>query len=195
MPGQNMHLFRPEALRRYMGRNEQAVLLKLVPPKKVALLWLLLCLLLACVLAAWLTRVPVYTPGAATLIGPGEESVGRDGSTVELLLLAEPDDLGRLAEGQRVFVWRGASNRVIEARIERVEPRTYGPEEVRARFGLEGAAARRVRAPMTVALARAEKSPGGLSALESDGFLEASIEVGTRPVVAYIPLVRRLFKG
>jgi len=61
-------IFRADALRRHMGRNDKSVFPKLVRPRTFASLWVLLGLLVASGLLLWHAVIPFYTPAIALVV-------------------------------------------------------------------------------------------------------------------------------
>jgi hypothetical protein len=185
-------MFRPEALRRYLGRNDQSILLKLTSPKKFAILWILLGLLIICLSLAWVTRIPAFANGVVTVINAGQgQQAGASG--VELLVLTAPENLGQLRVGQKVFFKVGESTQIAEARISRVEPRVVGRQEVADRFALDADTAKKVRYTSAVAFATVDTVPDDVSnASDPTRFYLARIETGTQAVIDLIPGIAQL---
>lgn len=192
MQGSNTRMFRSEALRRYLGRNDQAILLKLTSPKKFAILWLVLGLLIICLLLAWLTKIPTYAAGIVTMVNTVQEQPA-GGSEVELLVLTAPETLGQLRAGQKVFFTLGASTRVAEARVIRVEPRVFSRQEVSDRFALGSDVPMDFRNLSVVALASMETVPAGLPRSgDFSRYYKAQIETGSRPIIDLVPGIAKL---
>jgi hypothetical protein len=188
-------MFRPEALRRYLGRNDQTILLKLTSPKKFAVLWLLLGLLIMCLLLAWVTRIPAYAGGVVTVVNAAQGQQGQQAGApgFELLVLSAPENLGQLRVGQKVFFKLGESTQVAEARVSRVEPRVVGRQEVADRFALDSDTTRKVRYTSAVAFASMENVPADVAAASDPSrFYEARIETGSRAIIDLIPGIAKL---
>jgi hypothetical protein len=63
----NRPIFRDEALRRYIERQEQTTLPRFGSPRIFACLWALLALLLGSSVLPWFGEVPVYASGSAVV--------------------------------------------------------------------------------------------------------------------------------
>jgi hypothetical protein len=192
-------IFRADALRRYAQGQQQAVLPRFIAPRTFALLWVLMALLLAGMVAAWVAQVPIFASGVATVNGPDEQS-GRAGEAVSVVAYLPPDSLPRLRTGQRMFVEAGGAGQRIEVRVTEVAPELQSPDAARALFapgsgdGRKASAPAVLNGPTAVALGRLEGTPQGLSAsLYVGSACRVQVEVGSRKVITYLPLVGRLF--
>jgi hypothetical protein len=183
-------IYRAAAVRRYAQGREQSVLPRFASPPTLICLWILLGLLLASCLVAWLARVPVYATGNAVVMdSTGAGQTGPGGVMVAAFLPAA--DLPALRAGQDMIVRLDERGEAARMPIVAVEPEISSPSAVLQRFGLQPGAA--VSQPTAVALAILGPRPGGLPvSVYIGGIYPARVEVGSRRVVSLIPLLGRL---
>lgn len=188
-------VFRAKALHEYVKRSEQSVLPKLISPRTFTFVWILFAIMVAGGMAAWLTQVPVYVTGMVVVV-KGDGAHGAVEDQVAMLLLLPPETLSRLKTGQKVTFGRGGANTRLSSSIVTVEPDVLSPQAVQDRFALAGGATSQIRGPVAAAFVRWQQPAAGLTPLAHIGsFYEASVEVGSRPVISLLPVFGRFFSG
>src|SRR5262249_62045909 len=91
MQGHKRLIFRSESWRRYLARQEATVFPRLVTPRGLAALWLLLALVMATGLTILSKEAPVYSHGSAVAVTRG--GIGNGESLFAVLLSgAQPRD-------------------------------------------------------------------------------------------------------
>jgi hypothetical protein len=181
-------VFRPEALRRYGGEYDRAVLPRLVSPRTFLALWALLGLLLAAGGGAWAARVPQYASGTAVIVPP--ERGGPDGGALTAVAFLPPEHLARLRPGQTAFLDLEGPGQRAARPIVAVAPEILGPDAARQRFGADVASF--VTRPAAVATVDPAPLPGGSAGAYPGSVYQAEVQVGSRRLLA---LVGRLFGG
>lgn len=188
-------IFRPEAYRRYIHSREQAVLPRFVSPPTFLFLWMLLGLLAAGGLVAWLAEVPVYAAGPAAVVD-GKRLNAASADAAMLVAFLPPGELPGLRAGQRLFVHPDAGGERTSSSILAVEPGITSPEAAAERFGLAPGAAAALTQPAAVAIARFEPAPGGLPAAAYLGSVyQVEVEVGSRRLISLLPVVGGFFEA
>lgn len=194
-------IFRVEALRRYAQGEDKAVPLQFTSPRIIRFLWGLIGLLLVGGLLLWLMRVPVYTSGVAVPISTGypssaSPSVSHWNPNNEPLVAVflPSNSISQLHVGQRVF-WRFSKTDLRVSRfVLEVSLEVNSPYELQQKFGLRGKAASAISEPAVVAFAKLQPVPNALPAPAYLGTVyPAEVEVGTRRVISFLPLVGRFF--
>ena len=98
-----------------------------------------------------------------------------------------------------MFVEAGRTGARIEVRVTEVATELQSPEAARALFAAGGdgrkvSATAVLNGPAAVALGKLEGTPHGLPAsLYAGSACRVKVEVGSRKVITYLPLVGRLF--
>jgi hypothetical protein len=204
-------IFREDAVRHYLQGRDAAVLPRFVSPPTFRCLWAMLGLLVASGVVAWLTPVPVFTSGPAIVVA---------GRSLQVVAFLPAEQLSRLRVGQHLLLTGESADRPIRAPIVAVAPAICSPESARKAFGLTMGAALAIRQPSAVAIARwagAGADPGvdrstsarprgrrtdidpirkELPASAHAGALyRADVQVGTRRLISFLPLVARFYGG
>lgn len=179
-------LYRPEAVQRYLMGAQKGVLPRLVAPRILIFLWLLLGLVLAGAAAAWLAEVPVYSSGQAVVV-PATEGGARGASSFLVVAFLSSEDLPKLRSGQTAFVeFVGRGERLANP-ITVVLPQISSAAEARQRFALDAGAESAVVRPSAVAIARLARWPTGTDpASYVGGVYPVEIEVGSRRLLSLL---------
>ena len=186
-------VFRARALQSYLKRTDRSVLPKLVSPRTFTIAWVLFAILIAAGATAWFTSVPVYANGTVVVVK--RDGFSRDADkAASMVLLMPPETLANLKSGQEVLLWRHA-NASLHSLIVAVEPATLSPQSAQERFSLSAGAASQIKGPVAVAFVSwrtlgADPSP--LSYIGS--FYDASVQVGSRPVISLLPVLGKFFR-
>lgn len=190
MNGKLGSIFRPKAVEYYLASREKTVLPRFVSPRNLALCWVLLAGLLAAGLGgAYFVQVPVYVSGSATLTRESDRGAAAAVAVVSLPT-GQPSEL---RVGQELRLGSGATDRRVKGSIVAVEPKGLDAGEARKRFGLKGDVATAFTRPGGVAIAEIERGPRSLpGSAFAGGVYPAEIEVGSRRVVSFLPLIDRV---
>ena len=179
-------IFRARALQSHMAGKEETILPKMVRPKVFIFLWILVGLLMAASLLAWLTKVPIYHAGTAVVTTSGKDEVA-------LLVMVAPNDLPYLQINQPVRV--DVAGSTLSYPIMSVEPEIMSPSAVQQQFSLPVGTVGIVTQPIAVAIARFEPLPGNLPPSAYTGSTYSiTIETGSRRVLSLIPLLGQFFQ-
>lgn len=183
MASPKQSIFREHALKRYLQRQNQGIILRLVSPPIFIFLWILLLLLLAAGLLAWRTHVPVFAGGQGLLVKP--QLVGLQGKSAVAVLFVQPGQQTGLRVGQPVTLSVGSASTQLDGQITHITTRTISPDEARRRFNLQGALAQLVTAPsLTVIITlMSEVNPD----LYTGSLCSVSVQIGTRSVLSLVP--------
>lgn len=186
-------IYRTEAVRQYVKKNERVALPKLVSPKTIYILWVIAGVLISAGAFGLLAKVPVYASAIAVV-------VGKDGSSEEgppalaVLVCLSSEELTRLKSGQRVTFVIGKSNQSVSGPIFAIEPNVLSPKTVQERFRLSSGTGSHISEPKAVALARWRPEPTGPSVDSLIGSVyDARVEVGSRRVISLFPIVGNVF--
>jgi hypothetical protein len=141
-------IFRPEVVRRFAERQEQAVLPRFLRPRTFLCLWILLALLAGAAVAGWQVRVPERVSGVAMI-------VVRPGGEPEIVGLLPAAEATRLAAGQGLQLRLPGHAVAIDGTVGTVDPGVVSPAEAAATLGIADPAALGLSAMGPVVVVRA----------------------------------------
>jgi hypothetical protein len=186
-------IFRPDALRRYVQSRTEPILPHLVSPRMLLGLWILLGLLVVSGFLAWFAQVPVYASGSAVVVD-GKGNTSALGDAVLIVVFVPPENLWRLRVGQPLLLPFDQGGKRIGRSIMAIEPEVHSPEMAQRRFALSAGAALAIRQPSAVAMTPLEPLSTGLPAAAYVGSVfRAEIEVGSRRLLSFLPLIGPFF--
>jgi hypothetical protein len=183
-PVKHRAIFRESAVQRYIQRRDKDVLPRLLRPPVFLFLWILLGLGLLAGIIAWSIRVPVYT------VAPGVILQGSAAGQLETLVFVPLDQRSTIRSGQPVLLQIGASGPHLQLTITSVVPQALSPAQIRARYALDNALALVVSQPAVVAVVTIQ-ADASLKEY-AGGLVSASIQIGTRSVLSFLPILDRL---
>jgi hypothetical protein len=189
-------IFRPEAIRRYRQNQQASVLPRFTRPPVLTLLWVLLGLLGAGGVIAWLVTVPEYAVGQAIVV-QGTNLTRQPGGDVQIVAFLPSGYLPRLRPGQSLFVQLDQSQPGgrVKRPIHEVEPNLCSPETAQKRFASGLAAAGAITRPAAVVIARWEPGIGGLpGAAYLGSVLPVEVKVGSRRMLSLLPFISALLE-
>jgi len=167
-------IFRSKALEKYVQSREKSVLPRLVAPPVFALSWVVLVVLTAAGLVAWLGQVPLYTTGTGLVLDQSATvSLGNDEAVAVILLPATSSVHLRTGLPVQVQVGSGSP---LPRTIDSVEPTILSPSAVLNSYKLV------VFEPSLVALVRL--GPGMSSQLYAGSIVHAQIQVGSQRLLS-----------
>jgi hypothetical protein len=115
-------IFRPEVVRRFTERQEQAILPRFVRPRIFLCLWILLALLASAAVAGWQVRVPERVSGPAVI-------VSSPGGAPEIVGFIPASDAPRLGTGQAITLRLPGYAGAISGTVEAVDLDIVSPAE------------------------------------------------------------------
>jgi hypothetical protein len=184
-----IRIFRGDAVHRYGLMGE--IFPRPVAAPSFLLLWLLLGLLAAGGMLAWLARVPVYASGAAVIADPSE--AGRPGGGAMIVAFLPAEHLSRLKIGQMILFRPDAGGKPLERRIAAIELEATSPEAARQRFEPRDGALEGVNQPVVIAIAPLGPVASGFSPAAYAGSTgRVEVQVGSRRVLSLAPGIGRL---
>jgi hypothetical protein len=191
-------IFRASAVERHLQRQEETVLPRFISPPTWVCLWLLLGLLMAGGIVVWSAKTPVFTSGSALIsvwperldsvygqVGPGEMVV---------IAFLPPEYLSRLQIGQTLFLQPDRAGGRLGSKVIGVMPDVVSPEAARKMFAINAGGVRPLTQPSAVAIARFELPPASPPATSYAGSVyNVEVEVGSRRVISFLPLIGHFF--
>ena len=193
MQSESTPIFRAEATRRYLESQEKTVLPRLVAPPVFVGLWIVLGLLLIGAAASWFAQVPVYVSCPAVVVDWRNRFPAIEGDAA-LVAFLPPESSARVKSGQKLFMQIEATSERLSQTVSFVDPQIISPDTAHKQFALNAAAAPSISRPSAVAVARLAMIPGGAPPAAYVGSVyQVEIEVGSRRLVSFLPLVGQLF--
>lgn len=186
-------IFRADAARRYLESQEKTVLPRLVAPPVFVGLWILLGLLLIGAAVSWFAQVPEYVSCPAVVVDWRNRFPAVEGDTAVVAFLPL-ESSARVKRGQKLFVQFEAAGERLSQTVSFVDPQIISPDAAHKQFALNAAAASAITQPSAVAVARLAMISGGAPpAAYAGSVYQVEIEVGSRRLVSFLPLVGRMF--
>jgi hypothetical protein len=145
MSSQHPSIYREQALKKYLQRQEQNVLLRLIKPPVFLCCWLFLLLLLTGLILACLIRVPSYTTERGVII---EQKVDNK-DVAEAIFFVPLGQQNRLHVGQMVTLALDSTNVSMQRPIEQIDTQAIGPEQARVQYALQGTSMQVINEPST----------------------------------------------
>jgi hypothetical protein len=174
-------IFRAQALEHHRHGRWTEVLPLTARPRVFRWLWVALGVL--GLLLAALAAVPAPTYGAGSALAVAGSDVDQPAEPVALVVALPVSDLSALTDGAPVVLQQGE----IRGSVARHEPNPLPRAELTSRFGLPAGG---LPDPAAVAVVRLEVGTG---VVEIGSRYPARVRVGSRSMLAGLPLLGRLF--
>jgi len=185
-------LFRKEAVEKYISELERSVLPRIIPPRLIRYLWILLALLLAAGAWTWSVQIPVHTVGDAIVCRDCQRWILAPADAPCVMALFPTEVLSHLQPGQTLELEIAGQHIPVLVQVVAVD--TVRPKLVEVPSCLEWISGGRPRReqPMVVAIGRwpdgQQKPPWGMA-----GTMRARVETGRRRLAGYLPWVGCFF--
>jgi hypothetical protein len=183
MPAPEQSIFRENAIKKYLQKQEQGILLRVASPPIVLLFWVASLFLLGAGGLAWSIQIPVLVQGQGLILEQG--AAGQVEGNVVATLFLSPGDQASLHVGQSVSVIVSSTASDLHGTIENIETSVISPDEARSRFNLQGGLAQVITGPsitVTVSLGSAASMH-----IYTGSLCAAQIQVGSRSVLSLLP--------
>lgn len=194
----NKSIFRSDAVQRYIEARQKAILPRFVRPRMFVFMWLLLGLLVASGMTAWMTQVPIYVQGVGVVVhdrvlSSESENENKNEDQMAVVAFLPPEQLSHLHSGQTLFLHLTEQERVSRS-IVAVEPEIISPAAAQKAFGLTEGAAIAIRQPSAVVEVPLQPLPNDWPASVYAGSVyQVEVEVGSRRLVSLLPGVGDFF--
>jgi hypothetical protein len=169
-------IFRNKALNYYVQSRERDILPRFVAPPVFLFLWILLALLLASTVLAWLAHVPTRVAGSGVVLDQEKAPSNSSGAVAVLFLPATSSGLVR--PGQPVQTQIGTSV-PLTATILTVEPGVKSPSEIRETY------AQVIAEPSVVALI--SLGPSISAQVYTGTLVRALVQIGNQRILSLLP--------
>jgi hypothetical protein len=128
-------IFRDQAIQKYRQNQEKSVLPRIVAPPVFLFFWILLAILTAAGVLAWLGQVPLYVMGSGVVL---EKAVlSNQGSDEAVAAIPfSPHDVFHIHKGLLSEIQVGSTGPVITRTVDVVSPTMLSPSEVQRLYGI-----------------------------------------------------------
>lgn len=176
-------IFRQKAWEAYVGKQEQAVLPRLVNPSVFVFCWILFAFLLSAGSFALWEQVPIYASGSGILLEQTTASRSALHEMVALIFVPASHPLS-VQQGANIQLQFGKTGPDGSGQIERVELGLISPQEARQRYQLTGIAALLITRPSMVVLVRL--APPLPQQLYTGSLVSTQVPIGTQPLLTLL---------
>ncbi|GLV53802.1 hypothetical protein KDH_06530 [Dictyobacter sp. S3.2.2.5] len=173
-------IFREQALKNYLQRRDQGILLRLISPPAFACLWILLIFVLVMGMLAWLVRVPMSVSGQGLITEPGQ-----DAQQLTAVVFVPLNQRTRLHSGDPATLQLGSNGITLRGTVKQVESGAIGPDEARTRFHLQGPLTQVILTPSVAVMVQIEPTPTAHTYIGS--YCVTSVQTGTQSVLSLVP--------
>ena len=180
-------IYREQALKKYLQRQEQSVLLRLIKPPVFLCCWLFSLLLLAGLVLACSIQVPSYVTEQGVVIA---QKVHNE-DMAEAIFFVPLDQQTHLRVGQNVTLSLDSTAISMQRPIQSIDTTAIGPAQARTHYALQGASAQVINEPsttITVVL-----GPYSANNLYVGSLCSGIAQTGSQNVLSLVPGISRIF--
>jgi hypothetical protein len=182
-------LYRQSALEHYAQQREKDILPQFVSPPVFLLLWLLMFLLLAGLLVAWLTQVPVYTVASGIV----QSSAAPASSTGQAVIFVPAAQASQVHNGMPVKLTVQSTGQEIDTTVSSVATTVLSPSDAQKQYQLGQNTTDIVPGP-SIAV-RVNLGTSLSSKTYAGSLLTARLQLGTQRLLSLLPGVGGLIGG
>ncbi len=128
-------IFRDQAVQKYRQNQEKSVLPRIVAPPVFLFFWILLAILTAAGVVAWLGQVPIYVMGSGVVLD--KDILPNHGSDEAIAIIPfPPHDVFHIHRGLLSEIQIGSTGPALTRAVDTVSPTMLSPSEVQRRYGI-----------------------------------------------------------
>lgn len=176
-------IYREKALQHYVQSWEKVTLPRFVAPPVFTFLWLLLLLLLAATLLAWLGQVPAYATGSGFVFTQGATASTNSSSATAVIFLPATSNFN-VKVGSPIQVQIGPTGPQVNTTVTSVETTALSPSAIRQRYSLTGSLASIVTQPSIVLTANLGSAFS--TNMYAGSLVSAQVQIGTQRVLSLL---------
>ncbi len=179
-------IFRDQAVQKYRQVQEKSVLPRIVAPPVFLFFWILLVILTAGGIVAWMGQVPLYITGSGVILD--RDVVPGQGSDEAVAVVPfDANDVSHIHRGLSSEVQIGSIGREFTRPVDTVSSALLSPSEIHQRYGLEMADPARI---ISIRLG------GAISKhIYAGSPVHVQIQVGSRRLLSLFPVLGSLWRG
>lgn len=185
-------IFREDATKHYLKRQQEAILPHLIQPSIFFYLWLLLGLAVIAIVFISFVKVPKYVTGTAVITGLNDAVL--EGEPAFILLL--PAQAGAdLQPGQKVLIHFNRIERPLIRTIQSIDSTTGSSMAIEALLDFDtDELMNSLEGPQVIATTSLRPVTDGLPSTANEGLsYQANVEIGTQQLVHLLPFIDRFF--
>ena len=185
-------IFREDATKHYLKRQQEAILPHLLQPSIFFYLWLLIGLAVIAIVFISFVKVPKYVTGTAVITGLNDAVL--EGEPAFILLL--PAQAGAdLQPGQKVLIHFNRIERPLIRTIQSIDLRTESSMAIEELLEFDtDELMNSLEGPQVIATTSLRPVTDGLPSTANEGLsYQANVEIGTQQLVHLLPFVDRFF--
>lgn len=169
-----------------MRSREKTVLLRMLAPKTILFMWILLVLFIAIWGMIWENSIPVYTTGTGILHEGNPSTTLNQKGMVAIVFVPSQRPLA-LHSGQstQLQIGMGTQEVMFTGQIERILPGIASPQNLRKSYELSGVEALLVTQPSIVVIVRVT-SPASVASTYAGSTVKAQIQTGEQPLLSML---------
>jgi hypothetical protein len=172
-------IFRSKAMQHYARSMEKDVLPRTATPPVFIFLWILLALLIAAAVIAWLGQVPVFVTGSG-IIEPEQGS-----SNAVAVGFLPANYLSKVQAGQPVQLQIASTGQEMSGAIEHVEPGIISPAQARQQYNLGDASSLVVPGPSVAVTVKFNSSIQ--ASTYAGSIVHVQAQIGTERILSLLP--------
>lgn len=186
------YIFREDATKHYLKRQQEAVLPHLMQPSIFFYLWLLFGLAVIAITFVSFVKVPKYVTGTAVITGLND-AVLEGEPAFTLLLPAQAKTY--LQPGQKVLIHFNRIERPLIRTIQSIDLTTRSSMAIEELLDLDtDELMNSLKGPQVIATTSPGPITDGLSGTANEGMsYQADVEIGTQQLVHLLPFIDRFF--
>ena len=187
-------IFRKEAIEEYIHEQENQAFLKFVSPRLFICLWVILGLLSG--LGVWLcfAEIPLFVSGRGMIVDKDKRNACQGQKTC-FAAFFPPNVCSYLIAGKSLMIKQKDQRRWLDQPIIIVESAVLSPNEIQKSYFPKAGGMPLPNQPVAVAVCCLDLSTHPTrSDLPIDGTFEVRIDIGTRRLLSFLPLMDRFFR-
>ncbi len=187
-------IFRKEAIEEYIHEQENQVLLKFVSPRLFLWLWVILGLLSG--LGVWLcfAEVPMFVSGRGMIVDQ-DKGNSCHGQRPCFVAFFPPSACSYLIAGKSLMIKQEDQKRWFDQPIIISESKVLSPAAIQKNYVSKAGVMPLTNQPAAVAICCLDVGTHPMhSDLPIEGIFEVRIDVGTRRLVSFLPLLDRFLR-
>lgn len=128
-------IFRDQAIQKYRQNQEKSVLPRIVAPPVFLFFWILLAILTAAGVVAWLGQVPLYVTGVGVVLE--KDALSHEGNDEAVAVVPLPTrDAFHIHRGLLSEIQIGSTGPALTRTVDAMSPTMLSPSEVQRLYGI-----------------------------------------------------------
>jgi hypothetical protein len=177
-------IFREQALKQYMQKQEKDITLNIFPSSVFTILWILFSLMLLATLLALKQQVPRFIAGPGIVLSQHEANLSTSNDMVVMSFLPATS-IKQFHVGQKAIVQLAPGNPGFTGTIQYIEPGALSPADIQRKYMQNRNAVLNITQPSFVAEIKPAKRPL-LAASYTGSLVITQINVGSQSILSLL---------